>query len=133
MFILNLSCSLMHLSFDPFSEQELADSNGALSQARLSNAMQILEEQKKLMEESPGTELDEKTKRLRQACFKANYKKRRQMMCAGQIDNNNRDIGSSSNQVTVFPPQPSTCCSSNIVCICFRRFQTRFDSKGWRR
>jgi hypothetical protein len=75
--------------------------------------MQILEEQKKLMEESPGTELDEKTKRLRQACFKANYKKRRQMMCAGQIDNNNRDIGSSSNQVTVFPPQPSTCCGSS--------------------
>lgn len=37
----------------------------------------ILEQEKRLMEERPDMELEEKTKRLRQACFKANYKKRK--------------------------------------------------------
>uniref|UniRef100_A0A6N2LPG1 RWP-RK domain-containing protein n=1 Tax=Salix viminalis TaxID=40686 RepID=A0A6N2LPG1_SALVM len=37
----------------------------------------MLEEHKKLIEKLPDVELTERTKRLRQACFKANYKKRR--------------------------------------------------------
>lgn len=39
--------------------------------------MEILEQERKLMEEMPDIQLEEKTKKLRQACFKANYKKRK--------------------------------------------------------
>ena len=38
-----------------------------------------LERQKSLLEKLPGLELSEEAKKLRQACFKANYKKRRCM------------------------------------------------------
>ncbi|KAG5019216.1 Protein RKD4 [Glycine soja] len=38
-----------------------------------------LERQKRLLEKLPGLELSEEAKKLRQACFKANYKKRRCM------------------------------------------------------
>ena len=44
------------------------------------SAVKELEYQKKRMEERPGIELAERTKRLRQACFKASYKKRRQAL-----------------------------------------------------
>lgn len=37
----------------------------------------ILEQEKKLMEEAPDLQFLEDTKRLRQACFKANYKRRK--------------------------------------------------------
>lgn len=37
----------------------------------------ILEDHKRLLEILPDTELTEEIKRLRQACFKANYKKKR--------------------------------------------------------
>ncbi|XP_019710662.2 protein RKD1-like [Elaeis guineensis] len=43
------------------------------------SALEILEQERKLVEKEPATQLEEKTKRLRQACFKANYKKRRHM------------------------------------------------------
>lgn len=36
-----------------------------------------LEKHKKMLEKLPGIELNEEIKRLRQACFKANYKRRR--------------------------------------------------------
>lgn len=41
--------------------------------------LEILEHQKKLIEEIPDMQLEDQTKRLRQACFKANYKKRKLM------------------------------------------------------
>ncbi|XP_038990242.1 protein RKD1-like [Phoenix dactylifera] len=51
---------------------------GDVGEAKLiRSAIEILEQEKKLMEKEPATQLEEKTKRLRQACFKANYKKRR--------------------------------------------------------
>ena len=37
----------------------------------------MLEKHKRLMEKMPDVELSEQTKKLRQACFKANYKRRR--------------------------------------------------------
>lgn len=40
-------------------------------------ALRILEQEKRLVEEVPDIELEKNTKRLRQAYFKANYKKRR--------------------------------------------------------
>lgn len=46
---------------------------------KLRDAIAILEQEKKMLEEIPDLQLEDKTKRLRQACFKANYKKRRLM------------------------------------------------------
>ncbi|KAL0355762.1 UNVERIFIED_CONTAM: protein RKD1 [Sesamum radiatum] len=60
--------------------QELGKEEG---EGKLKESIQILEKQKKLMEEIPDLQLEDKTKRLRQACFKANYKKRKLM---GMID-----------------------------------------------
>ncbi|RWW44977.1 hypothetical protein BHE74_00049223, partial [Ensete ventricosum] len=39
--------------------------------------LETLEEHRRLMEENPQIQLTERTKKLRQACFKANYKRRR--------------------------------------------------------
>jgi hypothetical protein len=39
----------------------------------------MLQQTKKMIEERPGTVLDEGTKQLRQACFKEKFKKRRLM------------------------------------------------------
>lgn len=44
-----------------------------------SEETRILEEHKRLLEEVPDMELTEKTKKLRQACFKANYKNKRSL------------------------------------------------------
>ncbi|KAI5074354.1 hypothetical protein GOP47_0010315 [Adiantum capillus-veneris] len=57
--------------------KDLAEEQGANSSPRVLNVVRELEEQRRLMEEMPGAELAERTKKLRQACFKANYKKRR--------------------------------------------------------
>ncbi|PIN21424.1 hypothetical protein CDL12_05897 [Handroanthus impetiginosus] len=43
----------------------------------LTNEIGMLEEHKRMVEKIPEIELTERTKKLRQACFKANYKKRR--------------------------------------------------------
>ncbi|KAK7317113.1 hypothetical protein RJT34_01080 [Clitoria ternatea] len=45
----------------------------------LANEVAKLEKHKKMMEKLPGLELSGDTKKLRQACFKANYKRRRFM------------------------------------------------------
>ncbi|KAK7265798.1 hypothetical protein RJT34_33421 [Clitoria ternatea] len=57
--------------------QELGKEEGNESEEKLRNAVEILEKEKKLLEEMPDIELEDHTKRLRQACFKANYKKRK--------------------------------------------------------
>ncbi|CAL0319521.1 unnamed protein product [Lupinus luteus] len=43
----------------------------------LSNEVALLEQHIKMLEQVPGMELTEETKKLRQACFKANFKRRR--------------------------------------------------------
>ncbi|XP_061346635.1 protein RKD2-like [Gastrolobium bilobum] len=57
--------------------QELGKEEGQENEEKLRNAIEILEKEKKLMEEMPDMQLENNTKRLRQACFKANYKKRK--------------------------------------------------------
>nr|KYP47175.1 hypothetical protein KK1_031199 [Cajanus cajan] len=42
-------------------------------------AIEVLEREKRMVEEMPDLQLDDNTRRLRQACLKANYKKRRLM------------------------------------------------------
>ena len=56
---------------------ELLVVKGGESEEKLRSAIEILEREKKVLEEMPDTELEDTTKRLRQACFKANYKKRK--------------------------------------------------------
>ncbi|KAL6511727.1 hypothetical protein OROGR_021324 [Orobanche gracilis] len=53
---------------------------GKVQGERNPDAIAILEEEKRQIEDFPDKELEEKTKRLRQACIKANYKKRKLMM-----------------------------------------------------
>ncbi|KAL3651315.1 hypothetical protein CASFOL_004317 [Castilleja foliolosa] len=48
----------------------------------LTNEIEMLEEHKRMVEIIPEMELTDRTKKLRQACFKANYKKRRSMQQA---------------------------------------------------
>ncbi|CAK8567606.1 unnamed protein product [Lathyrus sativus] len=48
-----------------------------LKEMGLDNEVAMLEKQRKLLENIPGLELNEETKKLRQACFKSNYQKRR--------------------------------------------------------
>lgn len=43
----------------------------------MTKALKILEREKKMIEEDPNLEFGDETTRLRQACFKANYKRRR--------------------------------------------------------
>ncbi|KAI5430509.1 hypothetical protein KIW84_034914 [Lathyrus oleraceus] len=51
--------------------------HGSELEMGLDNEVATLEKQKKLLEKIPGMELNEEPKKLRQACFKSNYKKRR--------------------------------------------------------
>lgn len=50
---------------------------GGTQELGLTNEIEMLEEHKKMMKELPELELTERTKSLRQAFFKANYKKRK--------------------------------------------------------
>ncbi|GAU38729.1 hypothetical protein TSUD_208400 [Trifolium subterraneum] len=59
--------------------EEMGKKEGPLGDKELRNAIEMLEKEKKLVEEMPDMELEHRTKRLRQACFKANYKKRKLM------------------------------------------------------
>ncbi|KAF4403165.1 hypothetical protein G4B88_027936, partial [Cannabis sativa] len=53
------------------------ESNNEENDSRYKKYIELLEREKKLVEEVPDVELNEGTKRLRQACFKNNYKKRK--------------------------------------------------------
>ena len=61
------------------SLQELG--NGMEMDESVRREIETLEEHKKMLERMPEMQLTERTKKLRQACFKANFKKRR----AGQL------------------------------------------------
>ncbi|XP_059285714.1 protein RKD1-like [Lycium ferocissimum] len=59
--------------------KELKRGEGNGMEQKWKDVINLLEEEKKRMEEFPDMELEEKTKRLRQSCFKANHKRRRLM------------------------------------------------------
>ncbi|XP_058096313.1 protein RKD3-like [Magnolia sinica] len=63
--------------------QELGREDGEVGESQLRTAIEVLEQQKRMMEKIPAMEIGEKTKKLRQACFKANYKKKKLM---GMVD-----------------------------------------------
>ncbi|KAK1665131.1 hypothetical protein QYE76_053290 [Lolium multiflorum] len=65
---------------------------GAMSSAEVQRELEALEMYCARMEENPAIELTEQTKKLRQACFKENYKRRR--AAAGSLlDHCYRDFG----------------------------------------
>ncbi|VAI72304.1 unnamed protein product [Triticum turgidum subsp. durum] len=55
----------------------LQEAGKANDDGQLRAMVEMLEQERRLLEQRPYVELEEKTKRLRQACFKASYKKRR--------------------------------------------------------
>ncbi|CAN1152019.1 Protein RKD1, partial [Linum perenne] len=57
--------------------QLLDESGGGEEGGKLEEAIRVLENERKVLEESPDLQLGSNTKRLRQACFKANYKRKR--------------------------------------------------------
>ncbi|XVE54784.1 hypothetical protein DITRI_Ditri03aG0110000 [Diplodiscus trichospermus] len=59
--------------------QVLQKEEGEECERKLKKALDVLERERKMLEEMPDMQLEDKTKRLRQACFKANYKKRKLM------------------------------------------------------
>ncbi|CAA7056891.1 unnamed protein product [Microthlaspi erraticum] len=54
--------------------------DGEANKIKLRNALEILEKEMKMIEEVPDWEFGDKIKKLRQACFKANYKRRRSLL-----------------------------------------------------
>jgi len=59
--------------------QEQGEAEGPENDEKIRIAIEMLEKEKSMVEERPDLELEDKTRRLRQACFKANYKKRKLM------------------------------------------------------
>ncbi|GJN00239.1 hypothetical protein PR202_ga17655 [Eleusine coracana subsp. coracana] len=57
--------------------QVLQEAGKATGEEELRALVEMLQQEKQLLEQRPYVQLEEKTKKLRQACFKANYKKRR--------------------------------------------------------
>ncbi|CAN8239814.1 unnamed protein product [Cochlearia groenlandica] len=57
--------------------KELQKMEGEDNAEKLKNAMEMLEKEKRMIEECPDLEFEDKTKRLRQACFKATHKRKK--------------------------------------------------------
>ncbi|OIW18497.1 hypothetical protein TanjilG_13249 [Lupinus angustifolius] len=72
-------CNEIDVEFEETGKTELGKEEGQESEMKLRNAIEILEKEKKTLEEMPDMELEDSTKRLRQACFKASYKKKKLM------------------------------------------------------
>uniref|UniRef100_A0A0E0K568 RWP-RK domain-containing protein n=1 Tax=Oryza punctata TaxID=4537 RepID=A0A0E0K568_ORYPU len=62
--------------------QELGMETGQ-DENKIMNAVEMLQQTKKLIEQSPDAKLDDWIKMLRQACFKENYKRRRLLTIEG--------------------------------------------------
>ncbi|MCO5557027.1 hypothetical protein L7F22_010582 [Adiantum nelumboides] len=80
-------------------KSDAGDVNKEANQVQV--AVEELEKQKKEMQECPGIQLPERTKRLRQACFKASYRKRRQALHDHSADHH-QDAPGSSNSSSSF-------------------------------
>ncbi|KAI5071138.1 hypothetical protein GOP47_0013389 [Adiantum capillus-veneris] len=87
--------------------QDLVKGDGAEESGKDANQVQVaveeLEKQKKEMQECPGIQLPERTKRLRQACFKASYRKRRQALTDPSADHHDNALGSNSSSSFYYP------------------------------
>ncbi|XP_059443154.1 protein RKD2-like [Corylus avellana] len=73
--------------------KESGKEEGEESETKLRIALEMLEMEKKMLEEIPDLQLEDNTKRLRQACFKANYKRRR-LMAMDSVSCSSSNLGS---------------------------------------
>ncbi|KAG6574250.1 Protein RKD4, partial [Cucurbita argyrosperma subsp. sororia] len=76
--VLKRRCRELHIMRWP--HRKLKSLNSLITNVQemgLTNEIKGLEEHKRLVEELPDMDLTHRTRRLRQACFKANYKKKR--------------------------------------------------------
>ncbi|VVA91349.1 unnamed protein product [Arabis nemorensis] len=80
--------------------KELQKMGGEENAGKLKKALEKLEEEKRTIEESPDLEFEDKTKRLRQACFKANHKRKKK-----------RSLESDQSQMSV----PSCSSTESVV------------------
>ncbi|KAE8707414.1 Protein RKD1 [Hibiscus syriacus] len=62
--------------------QESQEGEEVEGEGKVREAVEVLERERKMLEEMPDMNMGSDTKRLRQACFKANYKKRRPLSSA---------------------------------------------------
>ncbi|KAF5792703.1 putative transcription factor Nin-like family [Helianthus annuus] len=83
--------------------QQLGEDADETAKEKMREAIMLLEKERKKMEEIPDLKLENNTKRLRQACFKANYKKRRTMGV----------MASPQTSVTGPPQKSMSSCSSS--------------------
>ncbi|KAG6401758.1 hypothetical protein SASPL_138623 [Salvia splendens] len=90
--------------------RELNEFGKEEGEGKLQESLEILEQQRKLMEEIPDLQLEEKTKRLRQAFFKANYKKRK---LVGRIESSS----SKTAEPAALPHQNALalCSSADVI------------------
>ncbi|CAH2067247.1 unnamed protein product, partial [Thlaspi arvense] len=80
--------------------KELQKMEGEENAVKLKNALEMLEKEKRMIEEFPDLDFEDKTKRLRQACFKATHKRKKK-----------RNLKSDQSQMVSIP----SCSSSGSV------------------
>ncbi|KAG8051657.1 hypothetical protein GUJ93_ZPchr0001g30852 [Zizania palustris] len=87
---INRPCAAMHghVYFDACMVRTCVQEMGStgLSAAAMRQELAALEKCCAMMEQNPAVELTERTKKLRQACFKENYKRRRAAGVVGLLD-----------------------------------------------
>ncbi|CAN8292540.1 unnamed protein product [Cochlearia groenlandica] len=66
------------------------------SAKKVREALEKLEKEKRMIEEFPDMEFEDKTRRLRQACFKANHKRKRRSFMSTSITSSSSSSSSSS-------------------------------------
>ncbi|EFH69274.1 RWP-RK domain-containing protein, partial [Arabidopsis lyrata subsp. lyrata] len=76
--------------------KEIEKMEGEENEDRLRNALEKLEKEKKTIEKLPDLKFEDKTKRLRQACFKANHKRKRRSGMSTPITSSSSSASSSS-------------------------------------
>ncbi|KAK9066546.1 hypothetical protein SSX86_013869 [Deinandra increscens subsp. villosa] len=86
--------------------QQLGEDSGEIAKGKTREAIMLLEKERKKMEDVPDLKLESNTKRLRQACFKANYKRRRTMgvgRVAEAITGPKKSLSSCSSSCSISP------------------------------
>ncbi|KAL9856930.1 Protein RKD1 [Arabidopsis thaliana] len=76
--------------------KELEKMEGEENEDKLRNALEKLEKEKKTIEKLPDLKFEDKTKRLRQACFKANHKRKRRSGMSTPITSSSSSASASS-------------------------------------
>ncbi|KAL3640579.1 hypothetical protein CASFOL_015547 [Castilleja foliolosa] len=107
--------------------QELGGDEGSSRKGESNEYLRVLEQEKKLLEEIPDMQLEVATKRLRQAFFKANYKKRKLM---GLVDSCSTTKSKPSDNDHITGASASASASTTILAGGHENGVNFCDSKG---